>query len=201
MDASFLKQVFIHQSIFTVDMEAIHDPLKPGYTMSAIFRVAHPNQTVSLGEINGIIKGIKDPESSGRQTQKIHYEIGLTSKWFIVAARSKIPRGLDMNDPLLAADVTSTLERRASLLLSALETHFLDCEIMSLEDALLSSTATWTSVKRKRRGNSQKKDNESNGETGMFSRLLGSFGFGNLKRKEESHNSASSKRRRIDRVS
>ena len=159
-------------------MEATHDPLKPGYTMSAIFKVMHPNKTVALNDINRIIKGIRDPTSIGRHAQqKIHYEIGLTSKWFIVAARNKIPRGMDANDPATAAIVASTLERRATLLFEALNSNFSDCEITSLEDAVLSSTAGWSKRKKKRsRRESEHRDVNTEGK-GILNKVFGAFGF------------------------
>lgn len=190
----------MHQSIFTVDMEALHDPLKPGYTNSAIFKVLHPNKTVSLEEINRIIRSIKDPDIVGRHAQKIHYEIGLTSKWFIVAARSKIPRGMDPNDASIAAIVASTLRRRETLLLDALNANFSDCEITSLEDALRKSSAGWSSLKRKkkrsRRSSSEIDENDKKDNSGMFSKILGRFGFGSYKRKDENNLTTVNKKRR-----
>ena len=162
-------------------MEAVHDHLKPGYTTSAIFKVSHPNKLISLSEINSIIKGIRDPEIIGRQSQKIHYEIGLTSKWFIVAARSKIPRGADGNDPLLIADIAATLDRRGELLKAALYQNFTDCQIQSLEETMISSNGTWSGTKQKKRRRRQSDDlDEMAGASnvvkkGIFSRLLGSF--------------------------
>jgi hypothetical protein len=167
-------QVFLHQSIFTVDMEAVHDPLKPGYTMTAIFKVMHPNKIVTLNEINRIIKGIRDPGFAGRHSQpKIHYEIGLTSKWFIVAARNKIPRGMNPSDPSANAFAAATLERRATLLLDALKSNFPECEITSLEDAVLSSTSGWSSLKRGKKRNIRQtdqveRDDDNNGILGAL---------------------------------
>jgi len=180
----FSSQVFLSQSIFTVDMEAVHDHLKPGYTTSAIFKVSHPNKLISLSEINSIIKGIRDPEIIGRQSQKIHYEIGLTSKWFIVAARSKIPRGVDGNNLLLIADIAATLDRRGELLKVALFQNFTDCQIQSLEETMVSSNGTWSGTKQKKRRRRQSDDLDELAATGnaekkgILSRLLGSFGFG-----------------------
>lgn len=139
-----LNKVFLSSSIFTVDMEAIHDHLKPGYATSAIFKVSHPNKTVPLNEINSVIRGIKDPLLAGRQPQKLHYEIGLTSKWFIVAARSKYSRDPIGHDPNIRGDVASTLSRRGKLLEKALHDNFSDCQIESLSSSMLSPKGTWS---------------------------------------------------------
>jgi len=185
----------LSQSIFTVDMEALHDHLKPGYTTSAIFKVSHPNKLISLSEINTIIKGIKDQGNSGRNTQKIHYEIGLTSKWFIVAARSKIPRGVDENDPVIIADIAATLDRRGGLLKTALHNNFLDCRIQSLEETMVSSTGTWSGSKRKKKRRRPSDDMDEteadDGEKkGIFAKLLGSLGLGQRDNETPSHKRA-----------
>jgi hypothetical protein len=56
----------------------------------------------------------KDTTSKYSSLKYARKEIGLTSKWLIVAARNKIPRGTDVNDPATAAIVAFTLERRAT---------------------------------------------------------------------------------------
>eukprot|EP01083_Nonionella_stella_P023969 66327_1 len=181
----------MNQSIFTIDLEAEYDPLKPGYRMSSIFKVSHPSRIITLDYINSIIKNIKDPESPGRgHAQKVQYEIGMTAKWFIVAAKSRIPRGIDELDPVSAVEYASILERRSILLLSSLQKHFVqpDDEIASLEDVLMGTKVSWSSVKRIRRKRDHREvshDDHRRGEEkrGVVSRLLNAVGLRSLKRK------------------
>ncbi len=190
----------MHQSIFTVDLEAECDPLRPSYSASSIFRVSHPSRVVTLEDINNIIKNVKDPESTGRSHhQKVQYEIGLTARWFIVAARTRtprVPRVRAVNElDHAAADYASTLERRSTLLLLSLHKHFPhpSDEITSLEDVLLGSKVSWSSVKRvkKKRDkvNDRKiaKEEEGAKQDGVVSRFLSAVGLGSRKRKQNTN--------------
>ena len=182
----------MHQSIFTIDMESTFDPLKPGYISSAIFKVSHPHKPIPIREINAIIRGINDEDIIiSRQLQKIHYEIGVTSKWFIVAARSKVSRSLGAAHPGVAANIASTLARRGELLMEALHTHFYDCEILSLEETLM-NCSNWCCTRRKRR-RSRSDDLEEIGKRersverkGVMCRLLHALGYQNSSNREPS---------------
>ncbi len=191
-------QVFMHQSIFTVDLEAECDPLRPSYSASSIFRVSHPSRVVTLEDINNIIKNVKDPENTGRSHhQKVQYEIGLTARWFIVAARTRTPRTVNAIDPSATADYASTLERRSTLLLLSLHKHFPrpSDEITSLEDVLMGSKVSWSSAKRIKKKRETKVDNTKNvkeeeeeaEKDGVVSRVLSAFGFGSRKRKQNTN--------------
>mmetsp|Transcript_10631 Transcript_10631/g.19860 ORF Transcript_10631/g.19860 Transcript_10631/m.19860 type:complete len:661 (+) Transcript_10631:477-2459(+) len=175
-----LNKVFMNQSIFTIDMESTYDPLKPGYISSAILKVLHPHKTIPIKDINTVIKSISDEDIIvSRHWQKIHYEIGVTSKWFIVAARSKINRGIDGTDPTVVAEIVSTLMRRSELLMDALKHHFYDCEIISLEETLI-NCSDWCSIKRKRRHlqcDDVVDDETKSIQNGIISILTNAFGF------------------------
>jgi hypothetical protein len=164
-------------------MESTYDPLKPGYISSAILKVLHPHKTIPIKEINTVIKSINDEDIIiSRHWQKVQYEIGVTSKWFIVAARSKLNRGADATDPTVLADIVSTLVRRGELLTDALKSHFHDCEIISLEETLV-NCSNWCSLKPKRqysRCDDVTKDQEKSkdaAQNGIVSRLANVLGF------------------------
>lgn len=180
----------MNHSIFTIDMESTYDPLKPGYISSAILKVLHPHRTIPIKDINNVIKSINDEDIIiSRHWQKIHYEIGVTSKWFIVAARSRLSRGVDATDPTVVADIVSTLARRGELLMDALKSHFHDCEIISLEDTLI-NCSNWCSAKRKRRnapcdnGTENDDGNTIVAQNGMISRLANALGFRTYSKRE-----------------
>lgn len=176
-----LNQVFMQQSIFNIDLEAIFDPLKSCYKMTSIFRVVHPNRRVTLDFINSIIKSIRCNENTNRgHNQKIQYEIGLTAQWFIVAARSRITRTENGTHGESYLERLPILDRRSKLLHKALKKEFPEPgnEIISLEDVLRGTTSAWSSIRwTKPRGNSQENKDNIEIRKGVLARFLQTIGI------------------------
>lgn len=129
--------VFLQNSIFVVDLAAVSDPLKSGYSAASIFRVSRPNHAAHIEDINQIVKKMRIQELNGR----VQYEVGVTPKYFIIAGKT---RALDRQEGLKNANCKNS-QWRSNLLRSLLKAKFPNDLIVSLEDILIgNANLPWT---------------------------------------------------------
>jgi poly(A)-specific ribonuclease len=129
--------IFLQNSIFVVDLAAVSDPLKSGYSASSIFRVSCPNHAAHIEDINQIVKKMRSQELNGR----VQYEVGVTPTYFIIAGKT---RALDRQEVLKNVNCNNA-QWRSNLLRSLLKAKFPNDLIVSLEDILIgNANLPWT---------------------------------------------------------
>lgn len=156
-----MNYVFLQNSIFIVDLEAVSDPLKSGYSASSIFRVSRPSNATHMDDINQIVKKMRTPESNG----KVQYEVGVTPKYFIIAGKA---RNLDRRHGFKNINYQNA-QRRSNLLQSLLKAKFPNDPIVSLEDVLMGNTnVSWTTSDTSR-------NDTSRAHRSLISRIISNF--------------------------
>jgi hypothetical protein len=164
--------IFLQNSIFIVDLEAVADPLRPGYSASSLFRVSRSNNSSHMDDINQIVKMMRNPESNG----KVQYEVGVTPKYFIIAGKAKT---FDRQEGLKNANFNNA-EHRSKLLRDLLKAKFPNDSIVSLEDIIMGVVdSPWTThdVRRNETFRSER--------SGLLTRIFSNFRVGSSKRSRE----------------